>query len=188
MQTFKDSKGREWSLNITYDAVQKVLDLHGIDIFAMVEKIDFSPLKNIHNLCKIVFTLCFTQILDEFDVEKYDAENEAFYELFPDHKNELKSQKAMRWFCSFLTGSVILEMTDALMQEIINFTSNPTRREAILSIIEKETEIETLSIQNGTEQALQKIANFQTKLPQIISEKLQEMEDQNPSLQERPGT
>lgn len=158
MPTFTDNQNRIWTVEITADGAARVRDLvkdtegAPVDLFAAAESGKFDALKNIQVLTKVVFVLCLSQVLEEFNVEKHDTENAEIYELIPDRRDERKAQKAARWFSNGITGPVMETMTDALMQAIINFTTNQTRRDAIREVLAREKELEDLAYSEVKEQ------------------------------------
>lgn len=176
---FSDSFGRVWDIEITADGVENVRSLvksadgTAVDLFEATEKGNFEVLKNIKTITEVVFVLCLPQIMSEFDAEAYDRENANVYELLPARKTAQKTQKASWWFSSGLTGSVLEEMTEALLQALVNFTSNPGRREAIRKVLEKEKELEKIAF----EQSVEKMTS---KMDKILKEKMDALEQSPP--------
>lgn len=178
MRAFQDKNGFEWQLILTFDKVEKVerfvkdKDGKPVSIFAMTESGDFSPIKDLKTLTKVGFFILLEDILAVFDLQNFDAENEALYEFFPELKIETKIQKAARFFSSLLDGPSLEALNEALMEEIVNFTLNPLRQQAMREILAKEKELEAMTVQKACQKILSKLDNMEPTIENELNKGL----------------
>ena len=198
MSQFKDSVGDVWILDIKVADVERVRklvkDKEGlpIDLLVITEQGGFKQLKNIETTLNIIQVLCLEQIGQRFDLTKYDAENESIYEAIPEWRDESVMQKKSRWLASRINFEVLPAMMEALFEALINFTSSPSRRDAMRSIHDGERELEEIScretvknmaeatkrgqeiIMRTMEKAVEKMPEmFQQKMDETLSEKFE---------------
>ena len=186
MRAFQDKIGYEWQLILTFDKVEKVerfvkdKDGKPVSIFAMTESGDFSPIKDLKTLTKVAFFILLDDILTVFDLYKYDVDNEALYELFPDLKSETRIQKAARYFSSLLDGPSLEALNEALMEEIVNFTLNPLRQKAMREILAKEKELEAMMVEKASQKILSKLDNMEPTIENELNKRLDQYFPQEP--------
>ena len=159
MALFSDATGDVWVLDIKVADVERVkklvTDKSGvpIDLLAITERGEFKQLKNdIEISLNIIQVLCLEQIGQRFDVTQYDAENATLYEMIPEWRNESRMKKASRWLASRINHEVLPAMIEAFFEALLNFTSSPSRRDAMKSIYDGECELEALACQEAGRQ------------------------------------
>lgn len=175
MSHFTDAAGDVWVLDIKVADVERVkklvFDKHGlpIDLLAVTERGDFRQIKNdLATAINVIQVLCLDQIGHRFDLEKYDAENEALYEMIPEWRGESRMQKASRWLAARINHEVLPAMMEAFYEALLNFTSSPSRRDAMKSIYDGECALEKLSHQEAARQAEEAIKRSQTVITDAI--------------------
>ena len=133
MQTFTDKKGNRWNIELNVGSAKKVKAECGIDLFDTIQVADEKISETVFEklsadpalLVDVIFSLC------RFPATQCGLDAEKFAELF--------------------TGEVIESASDALVEEIINF-SPPIRRKALTHFYQMtknlmgkmEEEVETL--------------------------------------------
>jgi len=171
-------------LLVTYEIAERLETFvklpsgEGLNVFEIVEKGDFSPLKRIKTLVATAFYMAYDDIMRLFDQENFDRENEIWYASNPERKNENREQKAFRWFSSATDGETLENLADAVPQAILNFTLSRDRREALSKILAAENELETEIIQQGVEKFLAEAENIRENIGNLL--------DQTLSPRERP--
>lgn len=179
MPLFTDSRGQIWSCKLTYDKAEhiksRVLTSQGepFDVFMIVEKGDFSPLKNIKTLVETAFFMVYEDVMRLFDLDSYNKENEFIYEVNAHLRAENREQKAFRWFSSAVDAKVLEELANVVPKTIVNFTMTQTRRDALATILEKEEEIETEAIVQGMERFLTYTEKAKRTIVDLIDKKAQ---------------
>jgi hypothetical protein len=159
MSQFKDAVGDTWILDIKVADVERVkklvFDKNGVpvDLLAITERGEFKQIKNdIETTLNIIQVLCLEQIGRRFNVAKYDAENEYLYEAVPEWRDESRTRKASRWLAARINHEVLPAMMEAFFEALLNFTSSPSRRAALKSIYDGESELEKLTCQETVRQ------------------------------------
>ena len=191
MSQFKDSVGDVWILDIKVADVERVRKLVKgkdglpIDLLAITEQGGFKQLKNIETALNIIQILCLEQIGMRFDLTKYDAENESIYEAIPEWRDESVMQKKSRWLANRINHEVLPTMMEALFEALINFTSSPSRRDAMKSIYDGERELEEIScretvknmaetLKRGQEIITRTMEKAAEKMPEMLQRKMDE--------------
>lgn len=182
MVSFADKNGKKWNLLVTYEIAERLETFvklpsgEGLNVFEIVEKGDFSPLKRIKILVATAFYMAYDDIMRLFDQENFDRENEIWYASNPERKNENREQKAFRWFSSAIDGETLENLADAVPQAILNFTLSRDRREALSKILAAENELETEIIQQGVEKFLAEAENIRENIENLLDKTLSQQE------------
>jgi hypothetical protein len=153
MVNFKTTNGITYILDIKTKDIKAVKELvkypdgKQVDIFEAAETGTLASIyKDIETLINVVFVLCLDQIKEHFDLKKYDENNQKTYEFIPELKDEPAITKASRWFGNTINGDSVIEIIDAFIEAVINFTPSESRRNAMRMILAKEKEIEKLEM------------------------------------------
>ncbi len=182
MVSFADKNGKKWNLLVTYEIADRLEAFvegpsgKGLNVFEIVEKGDFSPLKRIKTLVATAFYMAYDDIMRLFDQENFDRENEIWYASNPERKNENREQKAFRWFSSAIDGETLENLADAVPQAILNFTLSRDRREALSKILAAENELETEIVQQGVEKFLAEAENIRENIENLLDKTLSQQE------------
>jgi hypothetical protein len=120
MKTFRDKAGREWSVAVNVTALKAVKELCELDLMNVVldggdliQRLQADPVL----LCNVLYAVCRRECKDR------SVTDEQFGEL--------------------MDGDVLASATEALLDEIVNF-SPPARRPALKMWAEKRTTLEEM--------------------------------------------
>ncbi|MBR0193349.1 MAG: hypothetical protein IJQ31_14915 [Thermoguttaceae bacterium] len=146
MPQFKDNTGLAWPIEIKVRDVERikahVTGANGqpVDLLAVAEQGDFSAISgSVEVVLKVVFWLCFDEIMANFDREAWDRSQADFYKMCPEEKQKTPLQKAADWFGSRIGGEQVLPLVKAWEEALLNFIPNPRVREAVLRLMDRET-------------------------------------------------
>jgi len=114
MRTFQDSAGRTWTIAVTVDAVKRVRDLLKEDLLD-IERVFPRLLADPILLCDVVYCVCKPQA---------DAERITDVD-----------------FARAMAGDVIAHAKAALVEELVDFFPEPSRRETLRLAIRKYDEL-----------------------------------------------
>ena len=117
MRTFKDSENREWTIALNVTAVKRVRDLcEGFNLAQikpeLLNKLADDPVL----FCDVLYVLCKPQA-DEHEITDEQ-------------------------FGSALNGDAIYAATNALMEELVDFTRSPAQRKFWKKALERSQELE----------------------------------------------
>ena len=114
MKTFQDSAGRTWTIAVTVDAVKRVRDLLKEDLLD-IERVFPRLLLDPILLCDVVYCICKPQA----DAEKVSDVD----------------------FARAMAGDTIARAKAALVEELVDFFPEPSRRETLRLAIGKYGEL-----------------------------------------------
>lgn len=145
MPRFTDNTGLAWPIEIKVRDVERVkahvTGVNGkpVDLLAVAEKGDFSAISgSVEVVLKVVFWLCFDEIMANFDREAWDKDHAALYEMCPEEKQKTPLQKAADWFGSRIGGEEVLPLVKAWEEALLNFIPNPRVSEALQKVMDRE--------------------------------------------------
>jgi hypothetical protein len=151
MASFKTTNGITYIIDIKTKDVKAVKELvkypdgQPVDIFEAAETGTLASIyQDMETLVNVVFVLCLDQIKENFDLKKYDEQNAKSYQLQPELGEEPPITKASRWFGNTINGDVMIEIIEALLEAVINFTPSESRRQAMRTILAREKEMEKI--------------------------------------------
>lgn len=102
MKVFKDAAERQWNIEVDYAAIRRVRDVFGVNLLDAVNK---PVLADPITLIDVLFAICKPQI------DKHGLSDDQFL--------------------SSLRGDVLDAAAVALIEEVVDFFPNPTRRAAL---------------------------------------------------------
>jgi len=121
MKTFKDNEGMEWRVSINTTTVKRVRDLLQVDLMSFVTDKDL--IANLVNnpilLVDIIYVLCKTQA----DERKITDEK----------------------FGEAMAGDAIALATEAMLDELVNFSPNAAKRKALQTAFARMKELDSIA-------------------------------------------
>lgn len=112
MPTFKDNKGRSWSLDLTVAAAKRVRTLTGHDLFRVYTSAGFETL--------------FSDPITLIDV---------IYAIVKPQADEAKVDDVA--FGESLAGDAVDEATRAMLDALVSFCPSPTSRETLRRVLDR---------------------------------------------------
>ena len=162
--SFTDANGEKWIIDIkTRDAerVKKWVsnpDGTPVDLTAYVEEGRLSAIVySRETIIKIGFFLIYDQIMERFDLQEYNKQQEKYVEFEPELANRSIMQKAMDWFTARINGETVREMIQAYEVALLNFIRNADVREAFQDVIQKRNEFVKVSVDSAKKELLKTI-------------------------------
>ena len=167
ISAFTDAYGEKWIIDIkTRDAerVKKWVsnpDGSPVDLTEFVEQGNMAAIVyNRETIIKIGFFLVYDQVMERFDLQEYNRQQEKYLEFEPELANRSNLQKALDWFTSRVNGNTVIEMVKAYEVALLNFIRNDDVRQAFLNVISKRNEFVQLSVKSETKRI---IANLESQ-------------------------
>ena len=158
---FTDANGEKWVIDIkTRDAerVKKWVsnpDGTPVDLTAFVEEGRLSAIAyNRETIIKIGFFLVYDQIMERFDLQEYNKQQEKYVEFEPELASRSAMQKAMDWFTARLNGESVRQMVQAYEVALLNFIRSAEVRQAFQDLILKRNEFLKTSVDSAKKELL----------------------------------
>lgn len=129
MHTFKSNDGRAWTITVNVWAVKRVKALCGVDIYSLVDERLDGIAKLFSDPCQlvdVVYCLCKEQA-DKLGISDED-------------------------FGRSLGGDSIEHLANAFVEELFDFFPDPRRRAGLRLILEKMRAVESLVVQQATQE------------------------------------
>lgn len=128
MKSFKDTKGRIWTLEITVAAVKRVKSLTGVDLYAL-------PDDALKPLAKLMGDV--VKFVDVLFVLSRDADG--------------KPPTSGEDFAEGLAGDALGDASDAFMESLIDFFPREGARKALTAVQSKAKAVQEVMLRNAME-------------------------------------
>lgn len=121
MQSFRDTDGRPWDVHITVNTVARVRRLVGVDLLDIGSEEFTKALTDYVSLANVLYAVCEPQ------ASQRNVSDEQFGES--------------------LGGDVLSQANDALLEAIVDFFPNETRRKALRRVLEEMQALERMQVE-----------------------------------------